>query len=168
MFGFTTEDRPLALASALTYWAFRCRDKQKSPANGLKTWEYLQSSIENAAIPARDLNDYLVYLSKKLIVPTLKPAEWRRLVKPDQIVIRATPEADKSLGDIVQLDQDQALAWESWEEIINRWSIQYGITQRHVLRQCLSRAQIVSLHCRLKHEEDKLIWQQPEEETIDV
>ena len=169
MFSFATEDRQLALACALSYWVFRCRDKQRSPAMGLKTWEYFQSSIENSAIPSRNLNDYIVFLSKKLIVPVLKPTEWRRLVKPSQLVMRVSVDADGNMGDLIQTDKDRTLAWESWEQVIKQWTVQYGTTERHVLKQCLTKASIVTVYCRLKHEEDKLQWvNEPEEEAIDV
>lgn len=170
MLGINTEDKPIALASALTYWVFRCRDKQRSPANGIKTWEYVQTSIENAAIPSRNLNDYIHYLSKRLVVPTLKPKEWTRLVQPQQVILRAAKAEDGNVGEIQQIDSDQSLVWESWEDIIKRWSIQFGITDRAVLRQCLEKSQIVALYVRLKHEEDKALWlnKQEDEDVIDV
>jgi len=170
LLGINTEDKPIALASALTYWVFRCRDKQRSPANGIKTWEYVQTSIENAAIPSRNLNDYIHYLSKRLVVPTLKPKEWTRLVQPQQVILRAAKAEDGNVGEIQQIDSDQSLVWESWEDIIKRWSIQFGITDRAVLRQCLEKSQIVALYVRLKHEEDKALWlnKQEDEDVIDV
>jgi hypothetical protein len=170
MLGFQTEDRPLALASALTYWTFRCRDKMRSPANGIKTWEYLQSSIENSAIPSRTINDYLVQLSKKLIVPTFYPKEWRRLFDAKQVVLRATKLDDGGVGDLQQVDSDQHLNWQSWEPIIKEWSVKYGITERHILKECLTKSQLVALYCRLKHEEDKVLstYEKDEVETIDV
>ena len=80
MYGIDTDDKVTALASALSYWVFRCRDKAKSPAMGLKTWEYFQSSIQNAAIPSRDIDSYLENLCKKLIVSHLNPKEWTRII----------------------------------------------------------------------------------------
>jgi hypothetical protein len=171
MLGFLTEEKPLGLASALTYWAFRCRDKQRSPAMGIKTWEYLQSSIENAAIPSRSINDYLVHLGKKLIVPTFQPKEWRRLFDSKQVVLRASRLEDGSVGDLLEVTTDQAVNWQSWETILKQWGVEFGITERHILKECLTKSQMVSLYCRLKHEEDKLLSTYEKEdnvETIDV
>ena len=171
MLGFATEDRITSLAAALSYWVFRCRDNS-SAANGLKTWEYMQSSIQNAATPSRSLSDYLVNLSLKLSVPTLKPNIWRQIVQPNQVVLRAAVSEDGSLGDLQQFNKDQALAYQDWEQLIHQWRIEYGITERHVLRVCLNRPQIVTLYVRLKHEEEKLNWQNNTQEnqgdTIDV
>jgi hypothetical protein len=168
MLGFLTEDKPIALASALTYWCFRCR-VNNSPANGLKTWDYMQSSIQNAAIPSRTLNDYIVQLCHKLIVPTLKPQLWRKIVVPTQVVLRAALSDDGAIGDLQQLDKDQGMAWQTWEQILDSWKVQYGITERHVLKECLFKPQLVALYVRLKHEEEKALWlNQEEEETIDV
>ena len=170
MLGIQTNDRSIALAAAITYWVFRCRDKQRSPANGIKTWEYLQSSIENAAIPSRNLNDYIQFFCKKLIVPTLNPKEWTKLINPQQVILRATKNEDGSIGELQQLDKDQILIWQGWDEIIKQWNLEFGITDRHILKQCLEKSQIITLYTRVKYEEDKVLWleKQDNEATIDV
>ena len=81
MYGIDSEDSVTALASALSYWVFRCRDKAKSPAMGLKTWEYFQSSIKNAAIPSRNIDDYIegdTDIEIKLPPPSPKPVRRKR------------------------------------------------------------------------------------------
>jgi len=75
------KDSAYGAAAALTYWVFRCRDKQKSPAMGTKTWTFLESSIQNSAETATCLEDYLQSLSDRLI-SHLRPAELTWVVYP--------------------------------------------------------------------------------------
>lgn len=158
-------DKKLAIASALTYWVFRCRDKQKSPAMGLKTWEFLQSSIKNAAIPAKSLEDYLENLSQKLVVPHLKPREWAWIISPNQRIQRI-----KESGEILEFDLDQSnqgLIFEGWRSLMASLSSE-GITDRHVLATCLKYPHIVTTYVRVRYEEDKAIGFEETPETIEV
>lgn len=160
------EDKRIALASALTYWVFRCRDKQKSPAMGIKTWEYLQSSVKNAALPARTLEDFIENLSNKLIVPSLKPKEWTWVVSPSQTIQRV-----KETGEILEFSEDQGnnkLLFESWRSLMQALA-PLGITDRHVLQVVLKYPHIICTYVRLRHEEDKVIGKDEiAEETITV
>lgn len=134
MYGIQTEDEKLALASALSYWIFRCRDKTRSPANGLKTWEYLQSSIINAAIPSRSVNDYIETLTKRLIVPHLNPNEWMRIISNGEI-----------------LDDSH---WVGWENILESLK-PFGVRERHIIDACREKSHIVATLCRVRHEQDR-------------
>ena len=159
------EDKKIALSAALSYWVFRCRDKQKSPAMGLKTWEFLQSSIKNSAIPSKSLEDYLENLSTKLVIAHLKPKEFTAIVQPRQRIQRI-----KENGEILELDFDQennALLFEGWRSIMTALSVE-GITDRHVLQTCLKYPHIITTYVRLRHEEDKVIELEEIEEAIEV
>lgn len=159
------EDKKIAIASALTYWVFRCRDKNKSPAMGLKTWEYLQSSIKNAAIPAKRLEDFIENLSNKLIVPTLKPKEWTWVIAPTQTVQRI-----KDNGEILEYFADQSntgLLFESWRTIMMSLEPE-GITDRHVLQTILKYPHIICTYARVRYEEDKAIGKDEVTEAVEV
>lgn len=155
------EDKKIAVAAALTYWVFRCRDKQKSPAMGLKTWEFLQSSIKNSAIPSKSLEDYLETLAGKLVTPHLKPKELTFILQPAQIIQRINQD-----GEILEFDADQnnlGLQFQSWREIMSSLAPE-GITDRHVLQTCLKYPHLITTYVRVRHEEDKAIGQ---EEVLD-
>lgn len=160
------EDKKIAIASALTYWVFRCRDKNKSPAMGLKTWEYLQSSVKNAAIPAKSLEDFIENLSNKLIVPSLKPKEWTWVICPSQRVQRV-----KDSGEILEFDADQSdekLIFESWRSLMESLKPE-GISDRHVLQAILKYPHIICTYTRLRFEEDRVIGKEEiDEEIIEV
>jgi len=159
MFGMPVKDPETALASALSYWVFRCRDKNKSPAMGLKTWTFLQSSIQNSAIPAKTIDDYLCLLARKLMALHLSPLEWGRIIAPEQTILRAKRKLDGTL-EIQTLDSDQqnaALLWRSWEDIL----LEMGIKQRRVLLLCRDKAFLIATYCRVRFEEDRAL-NQPE------
>lgn len=156
----------MAISAALTYWVFRCRDKQKSPAMGLKTWEYLQSSVKNSAIPARTLEDYLENLAGKLVTPHLKPKELTFILQPSQTIQRINQD-----GEILEFDADQnnlGLQFQSWRTIMQSVAPE-GIGDRHVLQTCLKYPHLVTTYVRVRHEEDKAIGQEEIlEEIIEV
>lgn len=168
MYGIETKDKPAALSSALSYWVFRCRDKSKSPAMGLKTWEYFQSSIQNAAIPSRNIDDYIENLSKKLIVNHLNPKEWTRIIAPRQVILRASVNEDGSMADIQQMDSDQHLQWLGWQDILNSLKPE-GIGDRHILNMCKSKPHVITTFCRVRFECDRALNIPEEtENTLDV
>lgn len=158
-------NKKIALGAALTYWVFRCRDKNKSPAMGLKTWEYLQSSIKNAAIPAKTLEDFIENLSNKLIVPTLKPKEWAWVISPSQTVQRI-----KDSGEILEYYADQSnlgLVFESWRSIMVSLAPE-GISDHHVLNTLLKYPHIICTYARVRYEEDKAIGKDEVTESVEV
>lgn len=165
MFGVKTNQPDIALASALSYWCFRCRDRAKSPAMGLKTWEYLQSSVTNSAIPSRNLNDYIENLSNKLIVPTLKPKEWAFIINPQQKIQRINQD-----GAIYEFFDDQnnlGLQFIDWNDLLNSLASQ-GITDRKVLQSIIKYPHVITTYVRVRYEEDKAIGHEEIEETIEV
>lgn len=167
MFGISTNDKSTAIATAISYWVFRCRDKNKSPAMGLKTWEFFQNSIQNAAIPSRNLDDYIENLCKKLIVNHLTPKEWTRIIAPNQVILRASVNSDGSMGEIQQIDSDQHLQWWGWQDILNSLKPE-GIQDRHILNVCKSKPHIIATFSRIRFESDRALNIPDEPETLDV
>jgi len=169
MYGIKSLDPKVSLATALTYWCFKCRDRRRSPANGVETWNYLKSSITNAATPSKNLTDYIENLCKKLVVPSLRPVEWTRIIRPSITIQRVVKED----GRILELYDDQdneKLLFCSWEDIIAELTLQ-GITDRHILKTCLKYPSVICAFARVRYEEDKAIGQDEielESETIDV
>jgi hypothetical protein len=172
MFGInSTSDPSISLASCLTYWAFRCRDKNRSPAMGIKTWEYLQSSIQNAAIPSRGIDDYLQNLSKKLIVLCLRPKDLGWIVRPNRVIVRASVTDDGlNFGDVTQLQQDpllESVAVAGWEELLNSLK-PAGIDERNILRVCKTKPTIVATHVRVRFEEDRALGKAESEDDLSI
>lgn len=165
----SVNDHPTALASALTYWVFRCRDRSRSPAMGIKTWEYLQSSIKNAAIPARDVDSYLQNLCSRLVVAHLRPAELTWILQPEQVILRVTRNPDGTLGNIQERESDQPLVFKGWQDILEELKPQ-GVTERHVLKLCREKPHIVTTYCRVRFEEDRAVGKDApvEAEAIEV
>lgn len=164
MFQIQTKDKKVALATVLTYWVFRCRDVSTSPAMGLKTWTYLQSSIKNSATPAKNLNDYIENLSNKLVVPTLKPKEWTRIIDP-KVVVRRVSDLE-----IQELNDDQInlnLKFISWESVLQSFASE-GITDRHILERCKTYPHVITTFVRVKHEEEKELIENDNLEYLEV
>lgn len=158
------EDKKIALAAALTYWVFRCRDKGKTPAMGVKTWEYLTSSIKNAAIPAATLEDYIEGLCSKLATTNLRPKELTWILKPNQTIRRINSD-----GEILEIDADQGkeeLIFESWVNLLNSLAPQ-GITARHILNECRQKPHVIATYVRVRYSEDKALGKE-EIEDIEV
>jgi hypothetical protein len=160
--GFQTHDSKIGLASALSYWCFLCRDKDKSPAMGIKTWEYFQSSLSNAVIPSGSVSDFIENFSKKLVVNHLNPSVFSRILNPQQKILRIN-----NKDEIVELKQDQEnvkLQWMGWEEILHSLRMQ-GVTDRHILKQIKDCPHLIAALVRLRHEEEKELKLTEEEEN---
>jgi len=166
MFGIQTEDKATAIAAALSYWVFRCRDRAQTPAMGVKTWEYLQSSIANAAIPSRTVDDYLENLCKKLVISSLRPQQLAWIIQPNVAVLQAVRNEDGSLGEIKEFKNDQEHPFIGWQHLLNDLKRE-GITERHIVGLCREKPHIVATYVRVRYEEDKQIGK-AEEEAIDV
>ncbi len=143
----------------------------KIKKNYQTTWEYFQSSIQNAAIPSRSIDDYIENLAKKLIVAHLNPKEWTRIIAPKQVVLRATVNDDGSMGDIQQIDSDQNidLWWLGWNDILAKLKYTHGISDRHILNMCKSKPHVITTFCRVRFECDRALNIPEEtENTLDV
>jgi hypothetical protein len=161
------EDKKIAIAAALTYWVFRCRDKSRTPAMGVKTWEYLRLSLTNAVIPSKTLEDFIENLCNKLIVAHLRPQEWTWIISPNQRIQRV-----KETGEILEFDADQfdeKLRFESWRSLMLSLAPE-GISDRHVLQTIYKYPHIICTYTRLRFEEDRAIGKSEfeEEEAIEV
>lgn len=155
-------DSAYGLAAALTYWVFKCRDRQKSPAMGTKTWTFLESSIQNSAEVSTRVEDYLQRLSTAL-VSHLRPAELNKIVQPEQRILRV----NSDLSEIQEISQDEVLAFAGWHDLLDQLAPD-GFSEWDVLDLCRTRAAIIQVLCRLRFEEDRALGQDAPEETIEV
>jgi hypothetical protein len=137
-------------SAALSYWVFRCRDRQKTPAMGTKTWTFLESAIQNSAEISTTLEDYLQNLSNQLIV-NLRPSELIWIVQPTHRVIRVD-----DLGEIQERDTDRELNIYSWRDILKVLATE-RISEWDVLDLCRSKPSIIQVLCRLRFEADKAL-----------
>ncbi len=156
------KDSAYGAAAALTYWVFRCRDKQKSPAMGTKTWTFLESSIQNSAETATCLEDYLQSLSDRLI-SHLRPAELTWVVKPSQRVLRVSQDG----ATVQELDSDQELILIGWRDILEQLKPD-GFSEWDVLELCRRKASIIQVLVRLRFEDDRLLGKETVEEFLEV
>jgi hypothetical protein len=148
-------------AAALSYWVFRCRDKNKSPAMGTATWTYLESSIQNSAEISTNIEDYLQYLTDKLI-SHLRPKELIWVVQPSEKIVRIN-----EVGELLELNQDQDLALYSWQEMVNLLAID-GYSEWDVLELCRTKSSIIQVLCRLRFEQDRALGKEVVEDFIEV
>lgn len=149
-------------SACLSYWVFRCRDKQKSPAMGVKTWTFLESAIQNSAEVSSTLEDYLQNLSNQLIA-NLRPAELTWIVQPTERIIRV------GNGDeILEIDSDKQLNIYSWRDILSSIAME-GFSEWDVLELCRTKASIIQVLCRLRFEVDRALGKETVEElSIEV
>lgn len=157
-----SKDKCYAGAAVLTYWVFKCRDRQKSPAMGTKTWTYLETSIRNSAEISTCLEDYLQHLCDKLI-SHLRPAELVKIIKPRQRILRINDETKE----IQEIDSDQELIFVGWHDLLNDIAID-GFSEWDILETCRSKASIIQVLCRLRFEEDKKLGQETPDDILEV
>jgi hypothetical protein len=156
------KDHAYGAAAALSYWVFRCRDKSKSPAMGTKTWNYLESSIQNAAEISTCIEDFLQILSNKLIA-SLRPAELNWVVQPAQRIYRINSDG----AEIQELQSDQELVFMGWRDLLVNIE-PHGFSEWDVLELCRTRANIIQVLVRLRFEEDRALGKSEPEEVIEV
>lgn len=154
MYGFATSKPPIAIAAAMAYWCYRCRHRN-SQANGLDTWKRVTAIVQNAARPAEDLDAYLEQLCRLFWVENLRPDEWRRIVNPQSRVtmVRVTRAADGSLGDIQEVAADQAIAFETWNDLVD-YHRPDGLDDDTVIRTAERYPHVVAAMVRLRRDTD--------------
>lgn len=155
-------DRGYGLSAALSYWAFKCRDRAKSPAMGTKTWTFLESSIQNSAEVSTSIEDYLQRLSTAL-TSHLRPQVLTAIVNPQQRILRVNAD----LTEMQELSTDEKLVFVGWQDLLQD-AAQDGFSEWDVLDLCRTRASIIQVLCRLRFEEDKALGQDTVEDFIEV
>lgn len=159
---YSAADRAIGLAAALTYWVFRCR-KSTSPAMGIKTWTFLESSIKNAAQSTTTIEGYLQRLSDYLHAH-LRPAVLTEIVQPEQRIVRI----NNDLSEIKEMEADKGLVFVSWLGLLDD-AAQDGFTEWDILDTLRTRPTIIQVLCRIRFEEDRAMGKEVEpEEPIDV
>ena len=156
------KDRCYGLAAALTYWAFKCRDRVKSPAMGTKTWTFLETSVRNSAEVSTCIEDYLQLLSTALC-SSLRPAELTKIVNPQQRIIRVNAD----LSEMQELTTDEGIAFVGWHDLLDDIA-QDGFTEWDILEVCRTKATIIQVLCRLRFEDDRTLGQDTPDDTLEV
>lgn len=154
-------DSSYAVASALSYWAFVCRDRKKTPSKGYETWTYLGKAIKQSSLSAIALETYLQGLCNKLSAPSLRPAVLTKIVNPEQILMRV-PIIDgiAQVQEMQELKQDQAIALLGWRDLLSI-AEKDGFGERRILQLCKTEPNIIEAICRLKH--SQLFGEKPNE-----
>lgn len=153
-------DRLYGAAAALTYWVFKSRDRRKSPAMGVKTWTFLESSILNAAMSASTVEDYLQNLCN-LLQSRLIPQVLVSVVEPKIRMMRYNTETEEII------EPDQSIIIYGWGDIINDLAA-HGFSEWELLELCRQKPAIIQVLCRFKFEEDKATDQDLPTEIIEV
>lgn len=156
------KDQSYGVAAALTYWVFKCRDRVKSPAMGVKTWSFLESSIQNSAEVSTCIEDYLQRLSTSLI-SHLRPAELSKIIKPEQRIIRVNAD----LSEVQELTSDEQIAFVGWHDLLNDIA-PHGFSEWDVLELCRTKATIIQVLCRLRFEDDRALGQDTPDDILEV
>lgn len=150
------------VATALTYWVFRCRNHKTTPANGIKTWTFLESAIKNSAEVSATIEDYLQRLSDALH-SILRPELLTKVVSPNMKIFRVMSD----LSEIQELNIDQEkMQFMGWQDLLDDIA-RFGFSDWDVLDLCRNKATIIQVLCRLRFEEDRSLGLQ-NEEIIDV
>lgn len=157
-----TRDSCYGAAACLSYWVFKCRDRQRSPAMGTKTWTYLESSIKNSAEISSNLEDFLQNLCDKLN-SHLRPTELTKITKPSQRILRINDDSTE----IKELPIDQSLTFLGWLDIINAIALD-GFTEWDILEILRTKSGIIQVLCRLRFEEDRSLGMDAPEEFIEI
>lgn len=163
-------DRATAYLSALTYWIFSCRDAKRSPAKGLDTWTYLQKAIEQAAIPAANLDRYQALLADKLVVAALYPKRFVRIISNPQsenvilFGVRSPGGTPTDLRELSSESQERILIAPG--ALLEDLRVQ-GIGDRQILQLAKPTRlggipHVIGMYCQVAHEEYK--YKPPEEE----
>lgn len=168
MYGFHTSKPEVAIASAMVYWCYRCRSAS-SQATGMETWKRVQAIAQNAARPSEDLDDYLEQLCRLLSVDSLRPDVWRQIVGcSDRIaILRADRRDDGTIGDIQEIESDQAIAFDTWNELLDHHRSD-GLTDDDVLRTAEKYPHVIATLVRLRRDQDFEIGIDDTPETITV
>lgn len=146
------------VATALTYWVFKCRDHKTTPANGVKTWTYLESSIKNSAEVSTTIEDYIQRLTDALH-SNLRPDVLTRIVQPNMRIMRVMSD----LSEIQELNIDQKkLQFMGWHDLLDDIT-KSGFSEWDVLDLYRTRATIIQVLCRLRFEEDRALGLQNED-----
>lgn len=156
------KDPAYGVAACLTYWVFKCRDRAKSPAMGIKTWTFLESSIQNAAQVSTDLEGYLQRLCDSL-VSYMRPAELSKIIQPKQRILRV----NEDMSEIKELNSDINLAFVGWRDLLDDIA-RDGFSEWDVLELCRSRASIIQVLCRLRYQEDEATGDDEPDDTLEV
>jgi hypothetical protein len=162
MYGIShATDRGYAIAAALSYWAFKCRGRG-SPANGTKTWTFLESAIRNSAEVSTTLEDYLQRLATALI-SHLRPAVLTQILQPSQRILRV----NYDMSEIQELPSDHQLVFVSWRDLLVDVA-QDGYTEWDVLELCRTKPGILQVLCRIRFEEDRALGAEIPEDALEV
>jgi len=159
------KDECYSVATVLSYWVFRCRDRGTSPAMGTATWTYLESSVRNSAEISTCIEDFLQHLCDKL-KSHLRPKELIWIVQPSQRILRINTDGTE----LQELNKDaEDLAWVGWRDLLTLIE-PFGFTEWDVLDLCRTKAGIIQVLCRLRFEEDRALGRDKieEVETLDV
>jgi len=156
------KDKAYAVAAALSYWVFKCRDRKSSPAMGTKTWTFFESSIRNSAEISTSIEEYLQHLANKL-QSHLRPAVLTGVVNPEQRILRIN--ADGS--EIQELESDQTILFAGWLDLLAAIEPD-GFTEWDVLELCRTKPGIIQVLCRLRFEEDRAIGADTPDEILEV
>ena len=171
LYGFQHPKPEVAIAAAMVYWCYRCRD-HRSQVNGLEAWKRLTNCIQNAARPSEDLDAYLEQLCRLLYVENLRPDVWRAIVSPaDRVtMVRVHRGSDGAIQEIQELEADAAIAFETWHDLLN-YHRPDGLTEDDILRTAEQYPHIIAAVVRLRRDQDLALGRSDRDETeatIDV
>jgi len=155
-------DRLYGAAAALTYWVFKSRDRRKSPAMGVKTWTFLESSILNASMSSSTVEDYLQNLCN-LLHSRLIPQVLVSVVDPKIKMMRYNTENEEIIEPTTKPD---TIIY-GWGDMITDFN-SHGLSEWELLELCRQKPAIIQVLCRFRFEEDKATEQDLPGEIIEV
>lgn len=168
-------DPATAYISSLTYWVFSCRDRNKTPAQGLEKWSYLGSAIQQAAVTAQSIEQYQANLADRLKAKSPVLSRYAKMLvhEENQRVILFGTKTEAGLTDLQEFSSHQALPIYASPADVLQDLLAQGIRESEILKiakptRLGGKPFVVQMYCQVA---DQVFgWQPPaeEDETIDI
>jgi hypothetical protein len=128
-------DSATAYISSVTYWVFSCRDINTTPAKGLEKWNYLGSAIEQSAVTAQTIDQYMSNLASRLKAKAPMLSRYAKMLAhaENQRVILFGDRTSTGLDNIREISDHKAMPiYASPADVLQDLLIQ-GITEPQIL-----------------------------------
>lgn len=167
-------DASTAFISSVTYWVFSCRDKNKTPAQGLDKWSYLGSAIKQSAVTAETIEQYISNLASRLKTTAPILSRYAKMLshEENQRVILFGDRTDSGIDNIREYSGLKSMPiYVSPADVLQDLLIQ-GIHEHDILAiakptRLGGKPFVIQMYCQVA---DQIFGYQPlsEEEVIEV
>lgn len=168
-------DPATAYLSSVTYWVFCCRDRNKTPAQGLDKWSFLGSAIQQAAVTAQSIEQYQANLADRLkaTAPILSRYSKMLAHEENQRVILFGTRTEAGLTDLQEVSDHKNMPIYASPADVLQDLLAQGVHEAEILSiarptRLGGKPFVIQMYCQVA---DQVFgWQPPSEEenTIEV